>query len=241
MQFKLFLCIIKLEQNRRPDRRNRFLFDHIQWNVEVSSEGGKAMRVERLGGDKIRFFLTLDDLSDRGIEKEDMWRDIPKVQELFNEMMEHAYEELGFEIAGPVAVEVHDLPTQGMVVVVTRGRSFRTEDEFGHDETYELEVFPMVETEHIAFRFSDLEHLIQVAIRMHPFVEQGGQVYEYNGAYYLVLGKDFQTDKFEAVIALLSEFGEASTVTDAVLMEYGKCIWSNHAIREINQYFGSNK
>ena len=58
------------------------------------------MRVERLGGDKIRFFLTLDDLMDRGIEKEDMWRDVPKVHELFNDMMEHAYQELGFEVVG---------------------------------------------------------------------------------------------------------------------------------------------
>ena len=81
------------------------------------------MRVERLGGDKIRFFLTLDDLADRGIEKEDIWRDIPKVHELFNDMMEHAYQELGFEVTGPVAVEVFALPAQGMVVVVTRGQA----------------------------------------------------------------------------------------------------------------------
>ncbi|RAL22654.1 genetic competence negative regulator [Thermoflavimicrobium daqui] len=196
------------------------------------------MRVERLGGDKIRFFLTLDDLSDRGIEKEDMWRDIPKVQELFSEMMEHAYEELGFEIAGPVAVEVHDLPTQGMIVVVTRGRTFRTdEDDFESEETYELEVYPMLETEHIVFRFADLENLIQAAMRMNSLIEQGGQVYNYNHTYYLVFGKDLQTDRFDAVMALLSEFGEISTVTHAVLEEYGKVIWANNAIEEICQCF----
>ncbi|SFJ57336.1 genetic competence negative regulator [Thermoflavimicrobium dichotomicum] len=200
------------------------------------------MRVERLGGDKIRFFLTLDDLSDRGIEKEDMWRDIPKVQELFNEMMEHAYEELGFEIAGPVAVEVHDLPTQGMVVVVTSGRTFKTDEEdFESEDAYELEVFPMVDSECIVFRFLDLEHLIQAAIRMNSLVEQGGRVYKYNDLYYLVLDRNLKTDRFEAVMALLSEFGEISTVTDAVLQEYGKVIWAENAIREITRYFGSDK
>ncbi|MGE5701533.1 MAG: adaptor protein MecA, partial [Clostridia bacterium] len=81
------------------------------------------MRVERLGTDKIRIFLTFDDLSERGIEKEDMWRDIPKVHELFNDMMEQAYHELGFEVSGPVAVEVFALPAQGMVVIVTRGKT----------------------------------------------------------------------------------------------------------------------
>ena len=33
------------------------------------------MRVERLGRDTIRFYLSMDDLVERGIEKEDMWRD----------------------------------------------------------------------------------------------------------------------------------------------------------------------
>lgn len=52
------------------------------------------MRVERLSRDKIRFFLSMDDLMERGIEKEDMWRDIPKVHELFNDMMDQAYQSL---------------------------------------------------------------------------------------------------------------------------------------------------
>ncbi|MCG0314054.1 MAG: adaptor protein MecA, partial [Calditerricola sp.] len=34
------------------------------------------MRIERLSPDKIRFFLTFDDLTERGIAKEDIWRDI---------------------------------------------------------------------------------------------------------------------------------------------------------------------
>ncbi len=103
---------------------------------------GKAMRVERLEGDKIRFFLTLDDLMDRGIEKEDMWRDIPKVHELFNDMMEHAYQELGFEVAGPIAVEVFALPAQGMVVIVSRSRVPRIEgrDLENDEDVYEIEV-----------------------------------------------------------------------------------------------------
>ena len=47
------------------------------------------MRIERLGQDKIRIFLTFDDLSERGIQKEDMWQEIPKVHDLFTEMMDH--------------------------------------------------------------------------------------------------------------------------------------------------------
>ncbi|MCZ1268628.1 adaptor protein MecA, partial [Paenibacillus tundrae] len=48
------------------------------------------MKIERLSHDKIRIFLTFDDLSERGIQKDDMWQEIPKVHELFTEMMDQA-------------------------------------------------------------------------------------------------------------------------------------------------------
>lgn len=41
-----------------------------------------VMRIERLSQDKIRIFLTFDDLSERGIQKEDMWQEVPKVHDL---------------------------------------------------------------------------------------------------------------------------------------------------------------
>ena len=62
------------------------------------------MKIERLSQDKIRIFLTFDDLTERGIQKDDMWREIPKVHELFSEMMDQAYTELGFDPSGPLAV-----------------------------------------------------------------------------------------------------------------------------------------
>lgn len=196
------------------------------------------MRVERLGGDKIRFFLTLDDLVDRGIEKEDMWRDVPKVHELFNDMMEHAYQELGFEIAGPVAVEVFALPAQGMVVVVTRGRPHHADDEnFVDEEIYELEV-TMEESNEVVFVFHEFEHVIQAASRLHPIVANGGKLYFYRDAYYLIFEDDLSIEQIEAAIAILSEYGEASTVTHTVLSEYGKTVCSQDAINQIQHYFG---
>jgi adapter protein MecA 1/2 len=198
------------------------------------------MRVERLGGDKIRFFLTLDDLVDRGIEKEDMWQDISKVHELFNDMMDHAYQELGFEVAGPVAVEVFALPAQGMVVVVTRGKALKNEEhgDLDHKEdVYELEV-TMEETDDIIFRFTDIEDLIQAARSIRGRIEQGGKVYADRGAYYLVFGDELETENLGNLIAILSEFGEVSTVTEAWLQEYGTAVWSTHAIHQIVKYFG---
>ncbi len=71
------------------------------------------MRIERLSPDKVRFFLTFDDLTERGIAKEDMWRDIPKVHDLFQEMMEQAYLELGFEVTGRWPLKFLPFPLRG--------------------------------------------------------------------------------------------------------------------------------
>ncbi len=197
------------------------------------------MRVERLGQDKIRIFLTFDDLSERGIEKEDMWRDIPKVHELFNDMMEQAYQELGFEVSGPVAVEVFALPAQGMVVIVTRGKTgskVEKEEEYD-DEVYELEV-TLEESDLILYSFRDFEHMVEAAHRINAFLTNGGAAYFYQGKYYLVLEEvDLDQERYQKLIAILSEYGEATPTTVYVLEEYGKVIIADDAVKEICKRF----
>lgn len=199
------------------------------------------MRVERLSQDKIRIFLTFDDLHERGIEKEDIWRDIPKVHDLFNDMMEQAYHELGFEVMGPVAVEVFALPAQGMVVIVTRGRSQAALDDdsdFDDDDIYEMEV-TLEESEDIIYYFQDFEHLLEACHRINSVLPEGGKVYGYNDRYYLVLD-EIEWDNqqlYQTLIALLSEYGEASTVTKYVLGEYGKTVIDKDAIRTLCAHF----
>lgn len=196
------------------------------------------MRVERLSRDKIRFFLSLDDLMERGIEKEDMWRDIPKVHELFNDMMDQAYQELGFEIAGPVAVEVFALPAQGMVVVVTRGRTPSPSDldDLDGDDLYELEV-TLEESDQAIFQFAEFEHLVQTAHNLQRIIGDGGKVFAYRGQYYLILDTDMDTQTLKRAIAVLTEFAEPSTITEHVLEEYGTAVWKSGAIGEIVHYF----
>jgi len=78
------------------------------------------MRLERLNGNKIKIFLTFDDLAERGISKDDLWRNLPKVQQLFRDMIMEADDELGFHADGPIEIEVFSLPAQGLVVIVSK-------------------------------------------------------------------------------------------------------------------------
>lgn len=200
------------------------------------------MKIERLTPDKIRIFLTFDDLTERGIQKEDMWREVPKVHELFSEMMEQAYSELGFDASGPLAVEVFALPAQGMVVIVTKSRrnsspnQLEDEDE---EDVYEMEV-TLEESDLISYLFHDFEDLLSMAKLINPLLVDGGILFSYQNKWILQLepvDMEEKDSRYQALIAVLSEYGEATSVTRAVLEEYGKIIIADDAVKVLCSYF----
>ncbi|GAB6990334.1 genetic competence negative regulator [Paenibacillus pini] len=200
------------------------------------------MKIERLSQDKIRIFLTFDDLSERGIQKDDMWQEIPKVHELFTEMMDQAYNELGFDATGPLAVEVFALPAQGMVVIVTRGKydhqqySHLTEDELP-EEVYEMEV-TLEESDTIVYAFSDIEVLIEAAHVLRVHITEAGKLYHYKDKWVLYLEPDdLDSSKHSSLIAVLAEFGISTSYTQAVLDEYGKVIIEENAVKVLCTHF----
>ncbi|MGG0275130.1 genetic competence negative regulator [Bacillus rhizoplanae] len=194
------------------------------------------MRLERLNYNKIKIFLTFDDLSERGLTKEDLWKNAPKVQQLFRDMMQEANKELGFEADGPIAVEVFSLQAQGMVVIVTKeNQESDTEEEF-QDEFIEMQV-TLDESEHILYEFTSLEDVIALAGRLYSLGVTGGKLYTWQNRFYLWLEEDSTMLLKEDMIAILAEFGNSSTITIYRMMEYGKELMANEAIEQIYKYF----
>lgn len=200
------------------------------------------MRIERLSQDKIRIFLTFDDLSERGIQKEDMWQEVPKVHDLFTEMMDQAYTELGFDATGPLAVEVFALPAQGMVVIVTRGKYDHGQytgagEEELPEEIYEMEV-TLEQTDSIVYAFKDFEILVEAAHVLAGNITSSGKLYSYNDKWYLYFDpKEMDEADIPALVAVLAEFGDSSSVTESVLDEYGKTVMAENAVKVICEHF----
>jgi len=200
------------------------------------------MRMERLGRDKIRIFLTFDDLTERGIRQEDMWQEIPKVHELFSEMMDQAYNELGFDATGPLAVEVFAMPAQGMVVIVTRGKQDHLTDsalDDLDDEIYDMEV-TLEQSEAIIYRFRDIEDVIGAARTLAGRLTGDGRLYRYQDQWILCFEPaEYDHDTYETLIAVLAEYGEATAITQAVLEEYGQIIIPRQAVQVLAEHFVS--
>jgi adapter protein MecA 1/2 len=197
------------------------------------------MRLERLTHNKIKIFLTFDDLIDRGLTKEDLWKDSFKVHQLFRDMIEEANEELGFEINGSIAVEVYSLPAQGMVVIVTsENQDHDLEEEFS-DDYIEMQV-TLDESEDIFYEFQSFEHIIQLCHRLYALDFRGGTLYSYNGRFYLHFAEPSHIDTNDFV-AILAEFGSPSTITIHRVQEYGKKLIDSNTVQQIYQYFIKGK
>jgi adapter protein MecA 1/2 len=197
------------------------------------------MRLERLTYNKIKVFLTFDDLLERGLKKEDLWQDAPKVQQLFRDMMDEASIELGFEVDGPLAVEVFSLQAQGMVVIVTKeGTQYEDDDDF-LDDYIEMQV-TLDESYDIFYVFNSIEDVISLAQLLKDLKIEGGSLYSFQGNYYLLF-QDNELDGhiLDNIIAILAEYGNPSTVTTYRVAEYGKQLMSNHAINQVIHFFGN--
>lgn len=194
------------------------------------------MRLERLNYNKIKIFLTIDDLMDRGLTKEDLWKDSFKVHQLFKDMMNEASQELGFEAYGPIAVEVYSLQAQGMVVIVTKSSADQEDEDDDYSDDYiEMQV-KLDESIDIIYEVQTFEDLIQLSGSLYQQGVRGGTVYSYENRYYLLMD-EHQPVSVETLIAILAEYGSSTTFTIHRLQEYGKEIFKENAIASIKKYF----
>lgn len=198
---------------------------------------GYTLRLERLTVDKIKIFLTYDDLHERGLTKEDLWLDGPKVQDLFREMMLEADDELGFRPDGPIAVEVFSLPAQGMVIIVTKGKSDGDYIDDYDDGFIEMQV-TLDESDEIFYEFATIEDVIALSSRLFPLGITGGMLQSFNNKFFLKFAEEdlFNID-LDTFIAILSEFGNPSTITTYRVIEYGKTLMEFDAIERLYHTF----
>jgi adapter protein MecA 1/2 len=192
------------------------------------------MRLERLTINKIKIFLTSDDLMERGLSKDDIWKDSIKWHQLFHDMLEEASEEFDVEIQGSVAVEIFSLQAQGMIMIITVDDNIEDEEVL-FDGFVEMQV--RVEgCENLLYQFESIEDIIALSHRLFALNVSGGSLYSYNNRYYLNMN-NIDTSILEKIAAFLSEYGNPSILSTHILEEYGNCIIENKAVETIRKYF----
>lgn len=190
------------------------------------------MRIERLTYNKIKIFLTTDDLSERGLTKEDIWKDSLKWHQLFHDMLEDVSDEFGVSIEGSVAVEIFSVQAQGMIMIVTMDE----EDEESLNEGFIDMAVTTKSYDDILLELDNIEHVIQLAQKLSLNHVSGGSLYVKDEQYFLHYTGEMIEEKPE-ITAIMAEYGSFSLASIHWVAEYGKKIMEHNAIETLIKYF----
>lgn len=95
------------------------------------------MEIERINENTIKFYISYVDIEDRGFEREEIWYNRERSEQLFWQMMEEVNGKEEFTIEGPLWIQVQALE-KGLEVVVTRSQMSKDDDDMkilGEDKT----------------------------------------------------------------------------------------------------------
>jgi adapter protein MecA 1/2 len=224
------------------------------------------MEIERVNDHTLKFFITYRDIEKRGFNKEEIWYNRERGEELFWEMMDEAHQQEEFPLEGPLWIQVQALD-KGLEILVTRAAlsndGSKLELPISDDKTIDMpvdqnigklldqnfkqsdesEFEDEIEAEddgYLSFviGFADFEDLVSLSheIDTDLFIDS---LYTYDNKYYMNVefNTDASDDEQDNILSRILEYGYESTVTIYRIQEYGKVIVSEKGLETIRNYF----
>ncbi|HET7657815.1 MAG TPA: adaptor protein MecA [Bacillales bacterium] len=200
------------------------------------------MKIERVNENTLKFFITYMDMEKRGFDREEIWYNRERGEELFWEMMDEAHDEEEFSLEGPLWIQVQALE-KGLEIIVTRAQlskdGSKLELPINDDKQIDIPIDEQMEsfmeqTSYVKRRrfkhvpepvndgelsfligFQDFEDIIQLS---HIFNDENvlASLYNYEDRYYLyVVFEDEEEDKED------KEDDRRQEDQLSILLEYG--------------------
>ncbi|MFC3040575.1 adaptor protein MecA [Virgibacillus xinjiangensis] len=226
------------------------------------------MEIERINENTVKFYISYIDIEDRGFEREEIWYNRERSEQLFWQMMDELNYKEDFSVEGPLWIQVQALD-KGLEIVVTKAQVSKdgenielpTEDGETVDVPVDKNIENILEDKYgkseldetsgmkednmwLIVGFKDFEDVIQLSHRMEGFDGSKEEtLYHFKDNYYLFLefSPDMMDDKLqEDVISQVLEFAHDSDVTIHMLEEYGKKIFEQATFAQVRSHFPVN-
>ncbi|OIJ10126.1 adaptor protein MecA [Anaerobacillus arseniciselenatis] len=219
------------------------------------------MEIERLNESTIKFFITYKDIENRGFDREEIWYNRERGEELFFEMINEANDIENFELEGPLWIQVQALD-KGLEIIVTRGQitdgSVKLEIPVSNDQInlpVDENIVDMLDENFVKSKqkededtepelldlvigFNDFEDIISLSygIDIKGFEDA---LYHFEGNYYLfvMFTDEFAEDEQDDILSQILEFGFESEVSIHRIQEYGKEIIGDKALQNLRKMF----
>ncbi|WP_078391743.1 adaptor protein MecA [Shouchella patagoniensis] len=211
------------------------------------------MEIERVNESTIRFFITYKDIEARGFEREEIWYNRERGEELFYDMMHEANDRDDFELDGPLWIQVH-AQDKGLEILVTRGQitdgnvkleipvkddeEIIGEDEASLKESVESED-PPIDNLELIIGFKEFEDVISLSRALY-LENVHNTLYHYEGRYYLYIyfsNDQYSEEEQDNLLSRVLEYGYESEFTIHRLQEYGNEIMSINALSQTRNAF----
>lgn len=215
------------------------------------------MDIERVNDNTVKFFISYRDIEDRGFDRDEIWYDRERGEELFWEMMDEAANKGDFELEGPLWIQVQAFE-KGLEIIVTKAKVSQDGtklelpllDEKDAEISIEYHREPenikkqsllLNEEKYLLVKFQDFEDAIQLAHSINAN-QLFSDLYFFEDAYYMYfVFKDnrsvYSEDKIEILRSQILEYSEESKLTIHRLQEYGKRVMKHNALEQLKTYF----
>ena len=205
------------------------------------------MRIEKLSSNKIRIFITREDLSEWNIDFNSVTGNTPAAQDMFWSIMEQAEREVNFCAQdSQLIVEAIASSLDGFIMQVTKvaeGEKSTPADlrrEQIRNNKYRIRRKPKfpVGTDYI-YRFTNFDDLIEATKQISPNFLGKSRLYKLSGEFFLhiTLAKD---EPFLAIDSKLIEYGRKilyHAISDGFLSEHGKMLIEDSAVEALANNF----
>lgn len=224
------------------------------------------MEIERVNENTIKFYISYVDIEDRGFEREEIWYNRERSEQLFWQMMDEVNYKEDFNVDGPLWIQVQAMK-KGLEIMVTKAQMSKNDDnielptdEENNDLSIEDKMEDMLEKKFGAHQnktkeneevadenlwittvFNEFEDVIQLSHYLETEDNTINSIlYYYDGKYYLYLEFDEDlNDIQENFISRVLEFSSDSDITLSLLDEYGKKVFQGDVFTEIRNHFSA--
>lgn len=220
------------------------------------------MEIERINDHTVKFYISYVDIEERGFERDEIWYNRERSEELFWEMMDEVHQEEEFSVEGPLWIQVQALD-KGLEILVTKAQLSKDgqklelpvpEEKFNHlpvderiEDLLDQHFNPNVEESELDYEenldflltFADFEDLISLSKR-------GGlddiptKLYSFKDKYYLFVEfpeEEFEEEDIDNLLSILLEYGLETQKTIYLIEAYGKLIMGENVFEQIRKYF----
>lgn len=208
------------------------------------------MKIEKINDAKLKITLTITDLREQNIDIADLSLDTPKAHSFFDDVLEQAFDEYGFEVNdSPIVIEASPVSKDTLVIFISKvdketviDRLKEHSDRLGEAQNAVKKRAPKrkVKSDVLIFSSETLTNIELACARLSGFFEGHSMLYKLNDTYYLILGKNkVKGVTYSSIEGLLSEFlskCKSSMISLAYIEEYGDVLIKNRTVEIMSDY-----